>query len=183
MTQQVAVKQGNGLGVAALVLGIVAVVFSIIPLVGVIAFFIGGLALILGVIGALKKNRPRGTAITGAILGLASIIIAAVITAGTVAAVDAIDKEINKESVITYKATSEGKADASYGAISGTSNEAFTGDWTKDASVTGWDAASLIIQSDDITSDQKLTCEILVDGESVAKQSGTSMVSCSGATK
>ncbi|MGP9651997.1 DUF308 domain-containing protein [Glutamicibacter sp. 287] len=182
MTQQTLVKQGNGLGVAALVLGIIAVLFAFIPLIGVVAFALGGLALILGIIGALKKNRPRGTSIAGAILGLASIIIAGVITAGTVAAVDAIDQEINKESVITYKATSENEADATFGETSGTSNETFTGEWTTDTTVTGWDAASLIVQNSDYMTDQKVSCEILVDGESVTKQSGTNMATCSGST-
>ncbi|MHC6175418.1 DUF308 domain-containing protein [Glutamicibacter sp. X7] len=182
MTQQAPVKQGNGLGVAALVLGIIAVVFAFIPLVGMVAFALGGLALILGIIGAVKKNRPRGTAIAGVILGLASIIIAGVVTAGTMAAVDAIDKELNKESVITYKATSDGEAEATFGETSGTSNETFTGEWTTDTKVTGWDAASLIVQNTDYSSDKKVTCEILVDGESVTKQSGTNMVTCSGST-
>lgn len=182
VTQVAPVKQGNGLGVAALVVGIVAAVFSVIPLVGMVAFFLGPVAIILAIIGLTRKMRPKGTSVAGLILGIASIVIAAVMTAGTVAAIDAVDKEINKEVTITYKATSENEASSMFGGIDGTSNEKFTGTWTKEVKAKGFDAASLVVSNEDFSSSQKVTCEILIDGKSVSKQSGEDMVNCSGST-
>lgn len=176
------VKQGNGFGVTALVLGILAVVFSFIPLVGMISFFLGGLAVIFGIIGITRKMRPKGTSIAGLILGIAGIVIAAIITATTAAVVSGIDEEMNKETTIVYKATSDREASAMYGATDGTSNDTFTGDWKKESTVTGWDAASLIVTSEDYSKSQTVTCEIIINGESVAKQSGKDSVSCSGDT-
>lgn len=176
------VKQGNGFGVTALILGIIAIIFSFIPLVGIVSFFLGGLAVIFAIIGLTRKNRPKGLSIAGLILGVASIVIAGIITATTAAFVSSVDTEMNKETTIVYKATSENGATATYGAINGSSNEEFKGKWEKSTTVTGWDAASLIVSTSDFTSSQKVTCEIIVDGESVSKQSGDDTVTCSGDT-
>lgn len=88
-------KQGNGLGLAALIIGIIAVVFGIIPLVGLVAFILGPIAVILGVIGMTRKLRPKGTSITGAILGLVAIIIAGIITSSLAGSVSSLDDEIS----------------------------------------------------------------------------------------
>lgn len=175
-------KTGNGFGITALVLGIVAVIFSFIPLVGIASFFLGGLAVIFGIIGITRKMRPKGTSIAGLVLGVISIVIAGIITATTAAFVSSVDEEMNKEATIVYKATSENDATAMFGAISGTSNESFSGKWEKETTVTGWDAATLMVTSDDYSKSQKLTCEIIINGESVTKQSGNDSVSCTGDT-
>src|SRR4051794_15751239 len=88
-------KRKNGLGVASLVVGIVAAVFSLIPLVGMIAFFLGPVAIILGLIAFFLKNRKKGMAITGLILGVVSLIIAGVMTAAISAGAKAVDDSIN----------------------------------------------------------------------------------------
>ncbi|MGV0110554.1 OB-fold protein [Arthrobacter sp. CP30] len=74
------VKQGNGFGVTALVLGIVAIVASIIPILGIAAFILGPLAVIFGIVGLTRAHKPKGTSITGLVLGILSIIIAATVT-------------------------------------------------------------------------------------------------------
>lgn len=176
------IKQGNGFGITALILGIIAIIFSFIPLVGMVSFFVGGLAVIFAIIGLTRKNRTKGMSIAGLILGVAGIVIAGIMTAVTAAFVSSVDTEMNKETTIVYKATSENEASATYGAINGTSNEDFKGKWEKTTTVTGWDAASLIVSNNDFSSSQKVTCEIIVDGKSVSKQSGDDTVSCSGDT-
>ncbi|NQD42411.1 DUF4190 domain-containing protein [Glutamicibacter halophytocola] len=172
----------NGFGVTALVLGIIAVIFSFIPLVGIVSFFVGGLAVIFGIIGLTRKNRAKGLSVAGLILGAVGIIIAGIVTATTAAFVSSVDEEMNKEATVVYKATSENNATVMFGATSGTSNEDFKGKWEQETTVTGWDATSLIVTSGDYTTSQKVSCEIIIDGESVAKQSGTDNVSCTADT-
>ena len=101
-------KQGNGLGVAALVVGIVAAVLSVIPLIGMAAFFLGPVAILLGVIAFFLKNRKKGMAIAGAVLGIISLIIAGVMTAAISAGVQAVDAELNAEHTVEYVVTTSG---------------------------------------------------------------------------
>ena len=184
-------KTGNGFGVAALVLGIIAIVLAFIPVIGVVAFVLGGLALILGIVGVTRKGRPRGMSIAGLVLGLVSLIVAGIVTALTAAVVDAVDQsvqeldsDLNSMHSVEYRATVDsGEAEASFGTTNGMSNEDFTGSWSTDAELSGFDAASLTVTGDLMSgAEQELTCEISVDGKVVSEQSGTDMISCSAST-
>jgi hypothetical protein len=184
-------KTGNGFGVAALVLGIIATVIAFIPVIGVAAFLLGIVAIILGVVGLTKKGRPRGTSIAGLVLGVISLIIAGIVTAMTAAFVGAVDQSVqeldeglNTVHTVEYRATVDsGEATAAYGTTNGISNADFTGDWSGEAELEGFDAASLTVTGDLMAGgDQALTCEISVDGQVVAEQSGTDMISCSAST-
>jgi hypothetical protein len=69
--------QGNGLGVASLVLGILSIVFGIIPVVGLISWILAPVGLVLGFI-ALGKPVGRGVTIGGLVtsgIGLAICIL------------------------------------------------------------------------------------------------------------
>lgn len=101
----------NGLGVAALVVGIVAIVLAMIPFLGMVAFFLGPIAVILGVIGLFLKNRKRGMAITGTILGVLAVVIAGIWTAALSAGVDAMDKSLNTEQSVEAPADEKAAAD------------------------------------------------------------------------
>lgn len=71
-------QQGNkasGLATAALVLGIIAIVGAWIPFLNVVSIILGVLALIFGLIPLFQK-RSIGKAVSGVVLGLASIVIA-----------------------------------------------------------------------------------------------------------
>lgn len=98
--QSAPANNGNGVGVAALVLGIIAVVVSIIPLAGIAAFPLGGIAVILGIVGLVLKGRKRGTSIAGLVLGVVSIVIAAVMLFVTAAALGAVGQELDKSDVL-----------------------------------------------------------------------------------
>ncbi|MFD9033700.1 DUF4190 domain-containing protein [Streptomyces sp. NPDC059567] len=110
---QVAMR--NGLGTAALILGIIGTLSGLIPLFFWLAGILGVIALILGLVGRGRVKRGeannKGATTTGAILGLAALILSvvgAVITFTAVSdAVDEIDKSI-KESA--PKDPSGGKA-------------------------------------------------------------------------
>ncbi|MEV8625923.1 DUF4190 domain-containing protein [Streptomyces sp. NBC_01268] len=92
----------NGLGTAALILGIIGTISGLIPLFFWLAGILGVIALILGLVGKGRVKRGeasnKGVALTGAILGLAALILSvvgAVITFTAVSdAVDEIDKAI-----------------------------------------------------------------------------------------
>ncbi|MEV7277982.1 DUF4352 domain-containing protein [Streptomyces sp. NPDC093111] len=92
----------NGLGTAALILGIIGTVSGLIPLFFWLAGILGLIALILGLVGKGRVKRGeasnKGAALTGAILGLAALVLSvvgAVITFTAVSdAVDEIDKAI-----------------------------------------------------------------------------------------
>lgn len=174
--------KGNGFGTTALVLGIVAVVFSVIPILGFVAFILGPLALIFGIIGLTRKFTKKGTSITGLILGALSIIIAIIVTAIVAAAANSVSESLNKEHKIEYVVTTTGPAHVSYWSGNGSSNEDISANWKKEVVAKGFDIASLTV-SGDIGGDASVTCEILVDGTSVSKNSGSgsgAMASCSG---
>ncbi|MEV6330655.1 DUF4190 domain-containing protein [Streptomyces sp. NPDC051909] len=116
----------NGLGTAALILGIIGTLSGLIPLFFWLAGILGVIALILGLVGTGRVKRGeannKGVAVTGTILGLASLVLSvvgAVITFTAVSdAVDEIDKSL-KDTATTAPATpgggSKGKTDQGKG--------------------------------------------------------------------
>lgn len=94
----------NGLGTAALILGIIGTLSGLIPLFFWLAGILGVIALILGLVGRGRVKRGeannKGVTTTGAILGLAALILSvvgAVITFTAVSdAVDEIDKSLQE---------------------------------------------------------------------------------------
>ncbi|MFF6872147.1 DUF4352 domain-containing protein [Streptomyces sp. NPDC012450] len=92
----------NGLGTAALILGIIGTLSGLVPFFFWLAGILGLIALILGLVGKGRVKRGeannKGVALTGALLGLAALILSvvgAVITFTAVSdAVDEIDKAI-----------------------------------------------------------------------------------------
>jgi hypothetical protein len=183
--QLVEEKRKNGLGVAALVVGIVAAVFSIIPLVGMIAFFLGPVAIILGVIAFFLKNRKKGMAITGVILGVVSLIVAGIMTAAIGAAAKAVDENINAEHTVEYVVTTTGPASINYWTGGGSSTEKVAADWKKTITSKDLNITSLSVTGDFSDKAAAVTCEILIDGKSAGKNTGNGAgahASCSGST-
>jgi hypothetical protein len=117
------------------------------------------------------------------------VILVAVI-AGIIAVVGVIGKGVSDattgEHTFTFKVETTTKASVIYGSTSGTSQETVTKSWTKEKKVTGIDAATIIASLDaDAPDTATISCEILVDGKSKSKNSGTGQsasVSCSAAS-
>jgi hypothetical protein len=171
-------KRSNGLGVAALVVGIVAAVFSIIPLVGMVA-------IILGIIALMLKNRKKGMAIAGTILGVVSLIVAGMMTAAIGAAAKAVDESVNAEHTVEYVITTSGPATVSYWTGSGSSTEKVTTDWKKSITSKDLNITSLSVIGDFSEATAAVSCEIIVDGKSAGKNVGNGAganASCSGST-
>lgn len=176
-------NRGNGFGVAAMVLGIAAMAASIVPLLGMVAFLLGPLAVVLGIIGANRRWRPKGTSIAGIILGVVGTGVAVLLTMATAGFVSSMDDSLNGSRIVTYKVTADGTGKVSYSTTAGTSNETFNGHWQKNEAVNGIQGMSLSVRSADYsTPGQQFSCELLVDGVSISKQSGTSYVTCAGTT-
>lgn len=183
--QQPPAPRGNGLGVAALVVGIVAIVVALIPLLGMVTFFLGPVAVILGVIGLFLKNRKKGMAITGIILGILAVIIAAIWTAALASGVEAVDKSLNEEHKVEYVVTTNGPANVTYWDGSGSSSKDIDKEWAKSFTTDSFSLTTLSVTGDMMNESASVSCEVLIDGESVSKNTGegsAAMASCSGDT-
>ncbi|MET9434785.1 DUF4352 domain-containing protein [Streptomyces sp. NPDC006551] len=90
----------NGLGTAALVLGIIGAVSGLVPFFFWLAGVLGLLALVLGLVGNGRVKRGeannKGATLTGAVLGLAALVLSVVGAVITFTAVSEAVDEINK---------------------------------------------------------------------------------------
>ncbi len=68
------VKKTNGCGIASTVLGAIAVLVSIIPILNWLTWLFWIPALVCAIIGLVKKDVKKGTAIAGLVLSLIAII-------------------------------------------------------------------------------------------------------------
>jgi hypothetical protein len=70
-------RPGNGLATAGFVCGLLGALLSLIPIIGVVAWVLGPLGVIFGAIGwahAIERQRGKGLAISGVILGVIAIV-------------------------------------------------------------------------------------------------------------
>ena len=174
---------GTGLAITALIVGIVALVLSVIPVLGMVSIVLGLIAVVFGIIAIVKKTAGKGMAITGIILGALGAVVAMIITALLGAAFTAFDQEMNAEHTVEYVVTSAGDASVSYWSGNGTSSADITGDWSEEFTVTGPSMASLTVTGEFTDDSGEVTCEIIIDGETVSENSGSgagATASCSG---
>ena len=80
------ILQKNGLGVAGFVIALVGLIFSWIPLLNAFSFWLSVIGIVLCVIALFLKNRKKGLAIAGVILGAAGILVYYLVYAGIKAA-------------------------------------------------------------------------------------------------
>ena len=94
----------------------------------------------------------------------------------------AADADATSGSTVTFRVTTTGKAQVTWGTLNGVSQEDIgKGTWTKDEDLPSIPVASLMVVAVNFTKSQKVTCEILIDGVSKSKQSGqgnTASASC-----
>jgi len=100
-------KRSNPLGLTALIVGIVAIVGCAIPIVNFVSIFLGFVALVLGIIGLVQKNRARGMAIAGSILGLLALIIGIATASFYASAADSISKALETSTPSASEAAEE----------------------------------------------------------------------------
>lgn len=164
----------NMFAVPAAVVGIVAVALNFTPSgIGIVpAAVLGLVAVVLGII-AVTRKTSRGLAIAGTSLGGLAIVIAVVEILILAKALSGMFGNVPVE----YEATvSAGDATASLTTF-GTTQESFTGTWSKSETQGYYDiTAILAVTGDD--PDQTLTCTIIVDGHVADSQSGHGGVTC-----
>jgi hypothetical protein len=166
---QAPVQEKKGLAISALVLGIVALVLGVIPGIGFLSFILGPLAIIFGIIALIKKQK-KGMSITGIVLGALGVIAAIVITA----IIATIFGNAVGEHTVQYRVTSEGPATVQYFDGTTVGQEEIPGDWETEIDFTGLPFGQISVMGDSGT----VTCEIIMDGQSVASNSGTGQVDC-----
>ena len=181
-------RPGNGFGVAALVVGIIALLLAWIPVINIGAIVLGVIAVILGILGLRKKFAGRGMSIAGIVLGALAIIGSVIVLIATAAFVGLVEEEIQRtegqEFSVEYIATvDQGEAQVSYGSAGGSSTESITGEWNEETTVTGFNLLSVTVTGDATAGEQQLGCEIRVNGETVAEETGTSLAACSAPTR
>ncbi|MCC8908294.1 MmpS family transport accessory protein [Curtobacterium sp. GD1] len=178
-------KRSNPLGLTALIVGIVAIVGCAIPIVNFVSIFLGAVALILGIIGLVQKNRPRGLAIAGSILGVIALLVG-ILTASFYAAAAG-------SRTVHYEVTSDGKtlSSVSYltvndGKSSTQQDTSATAPWSKDVPIADEglftsSVFSLVAQAGaDATT---ISCKITADGKTIQESTSTgpyAVASCSG---
>lgn len=204
-----AVQQGSGMnimGLMAIIAGGLGLVLALIPFIGIVFGILLGLAgVVLGVLGlTLKKfNAKKGLAIAGTILSVLALIIGIAnpfIWSGIVSnSVDSTLSEydsLNYDVTLELKVTSSGTSpvDIDYSVSSGNSSNAESVDTSEalfDAPMPwetsidmklndeGWDSSSvsLSVTTDDY--DTTLTCEVIANGKTIARDSSTGYASCS----
>lgn len=178
-------RPSTALAIVALVLGALAFVFSFIPVVNIMAFIFGVGALVCGLIALIRKLGGKAMAIIGLVLAAIAIIIAIVVDVVVAAAVGTAANEASKSvasysaqasarHTVEYKVTTDGAASVNYWTPNGTSQAAVTSAWTKDVTSTGFTSALVSVTSSDFqNSSASVSCEIIIDGKSVAKNTGT----------
>lgn len=185
----------NGLAIAALVCGVIALLLSFMPFIGLVSVVIGAAAIITGVLG-LRRGQSKGMSIAGIVTGALGLLISIAATALTVAAVSAAvqeggsalssigasrSSEANAPHEVELRATvDQGDATVNYWIGGSSSDQDITAEQISVTdSVTGSETLSISVTEDlTDTGSQNVTCEILVDGRSVAKETGTSSAHC-----
>lgn len=90
------VKQSNPVGLTALIVAAVAFLFAIVPFLSFIAWLPALAAIVLGIVGLVLKNRKRGLALAGLIIGVVAWIVAIFVSlAGVAGVVSAVNEEIS----------------------------------------------------------------------------------------
>ncbi|MEU8889481.1 DUF4190 domain-containing protein [Streptomyces sp. NPDC048442] len=127
----------NGLGTAALILGIIGSLSGLVPLLFWLAGILGLIALVLGLTGAGRVKRGeatnKGVALTGAVLGLASLVLSVVGAVLLFKAVDDGIKEVDK----ALSGQEPVKKDAGKGAAAAGSDKAADKEGAKDGTKDG----------------------------------------------
>lgn len=180
-------RQGNGFGVAALVIGIIALLLSWIPFINIGAIVLGAIAVILGILGLRRKFVGKGMSIAGIVLGALAIIASAIILIATAALVGVVQDEVERvESqsfTVEFIATTDSGGTATYGVGSDMETVVVTDQWSEEATVTGLKVATVSVSAPTgAATGGQYSCEIRVDGRTVSEDTSSSQASCSATT-
>ncbi|ASN52802.1 DUF4190 domain-containing protein [Sinomonas sp. R1AF57] len=173
------------LAIIALVLGALALIFSFIPLVNFVAFALAIASIVCAVVSLIRRSGGKSMAIIGLALSVVAFISAIVVNIVVATAISSASQAISKgletysaqasaKHTIEYKVTTNAPATVHYWAPDGTGQTDVSADWTKDISSTGFTSALVSVNSSDYKNTAAaVSCEIIIDGKSVAKNTGS----------
>ena len=198
----------NTIGLIGLIVAILGFAFAVIEGAYLLGWLLLPVGFILGLVGLFARDRKKGVAVAAVIVSIVGTIAGAIAFTSSLGRV--VDEEFQSgtttvlpsagaspaesqagaapsqnagKRTIELKVNSERGAQVTYSTGSGTSNEQTTGAWNKTLET---DESFTIISVSAINADfmkeNSITCEILVDGESVSQQSGngkSAMATCS----
>jgi predicted PurR-regulated permease PerM len=188
-------RPGSSLAIVALVLGALAFILCFIPVVNFVAFALAVASVACALISLLRKMGGKAMAIIGLVLSVIAFIGAIIVNALVAAAVSTASHEISKsletysaqasaKHTIQYKVTANAPATVHYWAPDGSSQTDVSADWSKDVTSTGFTSAFVTVTASDYQNKSSaVSCEILIDGKSVAKNTGSGALasaSCNG---
>ncbi|MDN5668461.1 MAG: hypothetical protein L0G87_08710 [Renibacterium salmoninarum] len=155
------VKPGSGLAITALVLGVVALLLAALPFVSLIALLLGTAAVVLGIVALVR--RTAGQAVSNSDRRMAE------------------ETWVNiapKRYAIRIVVASDIPVTVRYQAGEGAQSAEADGAWYQDFPDSVLALASVNVIPQDFSVVGSFSCEIFVDGVSVAKESGSNFVSC-----
>ncbi|MFJ3957114.1 hypothetical protein [Arthrobacter sp. NPDC090010] len=176
----------KGLAIAALVCGIIAFATAWIPVINIVALIAGLIAIVLGIVSLAKKFNGKvmagigmGLGVLGLLGALLMITIFAALTSTVPRAplgsdpLKSYNEERNKEVSVKYVVTTTGAADARYSTPTGSSDVTVSKDFTKEFTAKASDSFRVSANSADYKdANVKISCEIIIDGQSVSKETG-----------
>jgi hypothetical protein len=172
----------KGLAIASLICGIASLLSAWIPIFNFVALAAGLAAIVLGVVSLVKRHGGKVMAWVGAGLGLAGVmgsIIAILVYATLGAFVDRAHEaekpaeDQNKPVSVTYIVTTSTPTDVQMSGPTGDTESTVAKDQTSEFTAHADDSLRLSATLTDRKNPHaKVTCEILVDGASVAKEGG-----------
>lgn len=154
-----AAQARNGLGTAALILGIIGALSGLVPFFFWLAGILGVIALVMGLAGRGRAKRGgatnKGVALTGAVLGLVSLILSVVGAVILFKAVDDAVKDIDKATSGSSAGTESGDGSAK-GSAKGKNKDKNSGKGADTSGDSGADSQTLEA-GDSAVYDDKLT--------------------------
>lgn len=169
-------RRGNPFGLVALIVGIVAIIGCAIPIVNNVSIILGVIAVVFAIIGMVVKNRRRGLAITGLVLGALSVIVGLATQALYSTALDSVSKSISSASADSFdkvhKVTIKVEGDSTDANITYTTDTGSeqvaspTLPFTKDFEVHGSTYGTLSVSNGQ--TGNTVTCTVTVDGKQVS---------------
>lgn len=191
-------KPGSALAIVALVLGALALLFSFIPVVNILAFILAVASAVCALISLIRGLGGKAAAIIGLVLSVIAFVSAIVVNVIVAAAVSSASQGISKsletysaqasaKHTVQYKVTANGAATVHYWTPEGTSQTDVASDWSKDLATTGITSALVTVTASDYQNKSAaVSCEIIIDGKSVAKNTGSGSLataSCTGTAR
>ncbi|GAB4100711.1 hypothetical protein [Sinomonas halotolerans] len=177
-------KPGRTLAVVSLVFGAVALLTAWVPLVNVAGMGLAAAGAVCGGIALARRSGARGLARAGLAVCLASIPMAYTVNQTAARVISESNAQFEK-SMATFKAkakaqrtvefrvTTNAPAVVSYLGGDGSQRTRITEDWSTEFTETGMLISMLDVVADPAAKSAKVSCEIIIDGQSVSKETGT----------